>query len=533
MNPIFVSIAIVLFIFALVLGLIALSGNKNESETDRRLVDNRAVIPKRRTRKELKRDTKGNYLHIGRIVPLENQHTFLLDLLLRIFHLPPRDFLLTENARTYHVVSVGKTGTGKSWMFFDMIRQDIEKEDNALFICDPQGEQTEYIIALCQNNHKNYVVLPDAGFSFTKGPGLPVERAFDLIDIYLETSGAAREGAASYYTSMVTRFVRPYFCMFEKAFGRAPTPYELELACHKAEYREIVYERVMASDEAKEYKMLIRDNWKEKDYYEFLSNFANWLVRVEYGKYAQMYNLPDAPAIGEYLDKKYVVILRNVGREKSHPEHVHGLLPMKCLEQYFNARRIGEHFIGVYIDEAHRYFLPSFMDMLNTCRKKNVAVHMAFQYFHQFGEFYNDIHESVRTMFVHPGLSAPSARIIQENAGTRKFEKTSISRPIGGAKDEGSISTTTVYDFLYKDVDIMHMREDEVFVISVEGRGLQAPIKVRKPKYERIMPAVYLEPEWKLGAPPNIYEEILSQQAQSIIDNELKGIIGDRIRWLI
>ncbi|OGD38323.1 hypothetical protein A2907_00720 [Candidatus Azambacteria bacterium RIFCSPLOWO2_01_FULL_37_9] len=67
---------------------------------------------------------------------------------------------MTRDDRRRHLYVIGQTGTGKTFLLQNMIRQDMENGDGCCFI-DPHGEAIEYILGLVPKNRADDVVVFD------------------------------------------------------------------------------------------------------------------------------------------------------------------------------------------------------------------------------------------------------------------------------------------------------------------------------------------------------------------------------------
>ena len=123
------------------------------------------------------------------LCPDENQVTELAQVDYRNDH---RIFGIRRADRRTHMYIVGKTGTGKSTLLANMIRQDIQNGEGVAVI-DPHGDLVEQALACIPQERQSdltYLNVPDTNLKFSFNPlcNVPAhERALvasDLLDVF-------------------------------------------------------------------------------------------------------------------------------------------------------------------------------------------------------------------------------------------------------------------------------------------------------------------------------------------------------------
>lgn len=89
---------------------------------------------------------------------LTNPHTITLGQ--TVFRNRSYDVILKEHDRLHHVYAVGKTGTGKSTLFQNMMFQDMMAGEGCCFV-DPHGEAIDWLLARIPPHRLEDVILFD------------------------------------------------------------------------------------------------------------------------------------------------------------------------------------------------------------------------------------------------------------------------------------------------------------------------------------------------------------------------------------
>jgi hypothetical protein len=121
---------------------------------------------------KLKRDSRKTHP----VPAIASGHSFVIGK--NIHHNVSNEVSLSNEQRLRHIHIIGKTGTGKSTLLINMIRQDIE-EGRGVAVLDPHGDLIDRIIERIPENRIKDVILFDPGDT-----GYPV--GFNILEAHSE-----------------------------------------------------------------------------------------------------------------------------------------------------------------------------------------------------------------------------------------------------------------------------------------------------------------------------------------------------------
>jgi hypothetical protein len=455
----------------------------------RTLLDTHKTKPKVHSRKDLREMERGNYVNVGKD------------------SVTGQPFILSERARTSNVLNFGPTGSGKSWLYLDRFYSaDIARKDNALVIFDPQADVTDEILALCAQAGRNCIVYPGQGFNPLRGgPGSASHRA----NIFANVLGQVLEVSADgmYYVRRTQSFIRHLVPLYERAESQPMIIRELYLLAQDKSLCERLAARAAGSPEAAEYRATV-GRWSEADFKHDLTGLCSVIEELSLGSRGYFYNQRFAPSLSEAIEAKSVIIIRE-GNTEHTPGRTAGLFFMAILQDYIihRPKNSANHFIVVYIDEAHFYLNPGFRSFISTNRKKNTALHLAFQTLEQTEPYRTTITGGAKTWLVHGGLQYEDARVVADNIGRRLYSFKSTSRSaLSMAEGE---SDSPQYDYLMQPSEIRDLPWDRVLVLETSGGETQALRTLIKEPWRPTESITYEEPSLpeNFVFPPAAWEE--------------------------
>jgi hypothetical protein len=291
---------------------------------------------------------------------------------------------LADELRVRHTHIIGVSGTGKSSLLFNMIRQDIEN-GAGVAVLDPHGDLVKQILGIIPDGRIDDVVLMD-----TSDMGFPV--SFNILEAH---SQEERDILASDLISVFRRFSTSWGDQMDTVLQnailailkseRGGTLRDLQRFLAETPFRNEFLDSVQ--DE------FVRDFWKNifphltggKSVGSVLARLQDFFSREAIRNIvSQRTNKLDFAGI---MDNRKIFLARlpkGLGNENSY---LLGTLLISKFQQIAMARASQEESLRenfwIYIDEFANFITPSMAEILAETRKYHVGLVLAHHQLHQ------------------------------------------------------------------------------------------------------------------------------------------------------
>ena len=292
---------------------------------------------------------------------------------------------LQPHHRTRHMHLIGASGTGKSTLLFNLLRQDIERGEGVALL-DPHGDLVERVLGIIPPERRNDVVLVDpsdeehiVGFNILAAHS-DFERnllASDLVSTFRRLSTSWGEQMNSVLRNAILAFLessrggtiadmRRFLldAAFRKSFLRTVTDPEVvfywERAFPQLTGNKSIGPVITRLDEflsRKPIRYMVSQDENRLDFADILDNSRILLVKLPEGQ---------------------------IGRENSNL--LGSIFVSKIQQMAMSRQRMKEserRNFWVYLDECHRFITPSMAEILTGARKYRVGLVLAHQELHQ------------------------------------------------------------------------------------------------------------------------------------------------------
>jgi len=350
-------------------------------------------------------------------------------------------FGIKDEDRCKHMYSIGKTGVGKSTLFYNMVKQDMES-GKGVGVIDPHGETIDHILDLVPENRINDVVLLDPS---------DLERPV-AINMLENPDPAQKNLMASGLVSV-----------FKKHFGYSWGP-RLEYLLNNAiltllevpQTTLLGVTRLLADDNYQKYilfqvkdpviKKFWEDEFKEMKGNQRLITEALSPIQNKVGRFLASSTIRNILGqakstikLDEIMDQKKIFLV-NLAKGKIGEDNstLLGAMIINRLEfmamQRANIPESERVPFYLYVDEFQNFASESFASILSEARKYKLSLNLTHQYTAQLPEeMLDSVFGNVGTI-VSFALGAPDAKVLEP-----EFE------PVFDANDLISLEAYNIY----------------------------------------------------------------------------------------
>ncbi len=338
------------------------------------------AFPTAAVSRRLRRDTARSHP-----VPEELRHrgSLLLGANLHAGRMEP--VWLTPEHRVRHMHLVGASGTGKSTLLFNLIRQDID-QGQGVAVLDPHGDLVDRVLGIIPPERRDDVVLVDpsdeahvVGFNILAAHS-DFERnllASDLVSVFRRLSTSWGEQMNSVLRNAILAFLES---------SRGGTLADLRYFLLDPAYRKEFLTTVTDPDVVFYWERAFPQLTGNKSIGPVQTRLDEFLSRkpIRY-MVSQQENRLD---FGEILDRGKILLVKlaqgQLGRENANL--LGSVIVSKIQQMAMSRQRIQEserRDFWVYLDEFHYFITPSMAEILTGARKYRVGLVLAHQELHQ------------------------------------------------------------------------------------------------------------------------------------------------------
>jgi excisionase family DNA binding protein len=301
---------------------------------------------------------------------------------------------LSPEQRSRHVHILGSTGSGKTSLILNLIKQDLE-HNQGVCVIDPHGDLIDAVIANVPEGRLDDVVLFDP--SDSEYPiGLNILQANSGLEKTILSSdlvAAFRRMSTSWGDVMDSVLANAILAFLESS--RGGTLFELKRFLVESDFRSRFLESV--TDDA------IRYFWLNE--FPLISGKpqSSILIRLDaFLRQKLVRNIVCQPEnkvnFREVMDKGKVLLIKLsqglIGEENAH---LLGTLLVSKLYQAALSRQDSPDrpYFWIYLDEFHHFITPSMESILSGVRKYNIGLTLAHQEFRQLQSRSQEVAASV------------------------------------------------------------------------------------------------------------------------------------------
>lgn len=328
--------------------------------------------------KSAPQDSKGGSLILG-----ENHHQNEV-----------KEVSISIPQRTRHMHLIGASGSGKSNLMLNFIKQDLDN-GNGLCVLDPHGDLIEEVVSQIPENRLDEVILFDPadsdypiGFNILKANSESEKTllASDLTASFRRLSTSWGDVMDSVLANTILAFVES---------DRGGTLFDLKRFLVEEEFREAFLETI--NDEA------IKYFWQNE--FPLLGGKTQSSILIRLDSFLRQKLIRNIVCqkesslnFREIMDKKKILLLKlsqgAIGEENSY---LLGTLLMSKLHQIALSRQdtSDRPFFALYIDEFQNFITPSMESVLSGIRKFNISLILANQEYHQMQSRNSEVASSV------------------------------------------------------------------------------------------------------------------------------------------
>jgi len=292
---------------------------------------------------------------------------------------------LTPEQRVYHTHIIGTTGTGKSTLLFNLIRQDIEN-NQGVAVLDPHGDLIDRILGIIPKERIDDVVLVDlADEDFPVGFNIlyahsTLERkllASDLVSLFQRLSTSWGDQMNSVLQNAILAFLYS---------SRGGTLADLRRFLVEDKFRKEFLETVSEPNTLYYWQQGFSLLSGNKSRGSVITRLNDFLAEPPiYNMVAQQANRLN---FEEIMDSGKIFLAKLpegiVGKENSY---LLGAVLISKFQQLVMARQIqkvaGRKDFWIYIDEFANFITPSMADILSGARKYRIGLTLAHHELHQ------------------------------------------------------------------------------------------------------------------------------------------------------
>lgn len=298
------------------------------------------------------------------------------------FHAGERTLVaLTPEQRVRHLHVIGTSGTGKSTLLFNLIRQDIEN-GQGVAVLDPHGDLVDKLLGIVPPARIQDVVLLDPsdeeysiGFNILSAHSTLEKNllASDLVSVFQRLSGSWGDQMASVLNNAILAFLES---------DRGGTLADMRRFLLEPGFREQFLQTVRDQDIVYYWRKGFAHLAGNKSIGPVLTRLETFLSRkpIRY-MVSQQTNRLD---FSDILDTGKVFLAKlaqgMIGRENSY---LLGTLLVSKLQQSAMSRQQqaegSRRDFWIYIDEFHNFITPSMAEILSGARKYRIGLTLAHQ----------------------------------------------------------------------------------------------------------------------------------------------------------
>jgi len=288
---------------------------------------------------------------------------------------------LSPEQRVRHTHIIGASGTGKSTLLFNLIRQDIENGDGVA-VLDPHGDLVDQLLSIIPENRINDVILLDPsdeeysiGFNILSAHS-ELEKnllASDLVSVFQRLSSSWGDQMGSVLNNAILAFLES---------SKGGTLADLRRFLLESDFRNAFLETVNDPEVVYYWRKVFSQLSGNKSIGPVLTRLDTFLGRkpIRY-MVSQSTNRLD---FGNILDTGKIFLAKLpqgiVGRENSY---LLGTLLVSKFQQLAMARQkqvaASRKDFWLYIDEFHNFITPSMAEILSGARKYRLGLTLAHQ----------------------------------------------------------------------------------------------------------------------------------------------------------
>ena len=292
---------------------------------------------------------------------------------------------LTPEQRVRHIHVIGGSGTGKSTLLYNLIRQDIEG-GAGVAVLDPHGDLVDRLLGIIPDNRVDEVVLLDPGdedystsFNILSAHS-DLEKnllASDLVSLFQRLSGSWGDQMGSVLNNAILAFLES---------SRGGTLSDLRRFLLEPGFRNEFLETVQDPDVVYYWRKGFSQLSGNKSVGPVLTRLETFLSRktIRY-MVSQRANRLD---FADILDSGKIFLAKlpqgTIGRENSY---LLGTLLVSKFQQLAMSRQrqaaASRRDYWIYIDEFHNFITPSMAEILSGARKYRVGLVLAHEDLHQ------------------------------------------------------------------------------------------------------------------------------------------------------
>jgi len=292
---------------------------------------------------------------------------------------------LTPDHRVRHMHLVGASGTGKSTLLFNLLRQDIE-QGQGIALLDPHGDLVDRVLGIIPPERIDDVVLVDpsdeehvVGFNILAAHS-DFERnllASDLVSVFRRLSTSWGEQMNSVLRNAILAFLES---------SRGGTLADLRRFLLDPAYRKEFLNTVTDPDVVFYWERAFPQLSGNKSIGPVQTRLDEFLSRkpIRY-MVSQQENRLD---FGDILDRGRILLVKlaqgQLGRENANL--LGSVIVSKIQQMAMSRQRMHEserRDFWVYLDEFHSFITPSMAEILTGARKYRVGLVLAHQELHQ------------------------------------------------------------------------------------------------------------------------------------------------------
>lgn len=305
-----------------------------------------------------------------------------------------RQVTLPNEQRTRHIHIIGSTGSGKSNLLLNLIKQDLEAGEG-LCVIDPHGDLIDAVIENVPENRINDVILfdpSDAEFPI----GFNILQANSELEKTLLSSDLVatfRRISTSWGDVMDSVLANAILAFIESSSGG--TLFDLKRFLVEKDFRNEFLKKVQ--DDA------IRYFWQNE--FPLITGKPQSSILIRLDAFLRQKLIRNIVCqketrlnFREIMDNRKVLLVKlsqgAIGAENSH---LLGTFIVSKLHQIALSRQnmADRPFFGIYIDEFHNFVVPSMEGILSGIRKYNIGLSLSHQEFRQLNSRSQEVASSV------------------------------------------------------------------------------------------------------------------------------------------
>jgi hypothetical protein len=291
------------------------------------------------------------------------------------------DVRLSPDQRSQHIYCIGVSGTGKSTLLFNLIRQDIES-GQGIAVLDPHGDLIKRILGIIPEGRTRDVLLLDPsdeeysiGFNILSAHS-DLEKtllASDLVSVFERLSTSWGDQMSSVLRNAILAFLES---------DRGGTLADLRRFLLDASYRNEFLKTVRDPEIVYYWQKAFTQLTGNKSIGPVMTRLDTFLSPkpIRY-MVSQRVNRLD---FAEIMDGGKILLAKlpqgQIGHENAYL--LGSLLVAKFQQAAISRQRMNEserRFFSLYVDEFHHFITPSMADILSGARKYRVGLVLAHQ----------------------------------------------------------------------------------------------------------------------------------------------------------